>query len=263
MLQLAGAIVANDPGNVGCVGAISAIPGVPARIAGVALTNFDDASPGWLVMGNDKLMMVQREAALFGTAPVQGAPVYLSGSEMTTFAWAPPSGAAYPLGRIAPMGPVSTTGPCAVLWDYKTPRSQAIQRASDLVITSSTTLVEFASLDVTGGLPYLIEAELIFNANASGGVDFAWAASGGVGLGEISGELFAQTPAVSLVDVQTAMSVGSGRLGASGPTNGIARIRGIFTPATDGSVSIQASQHASNASATRVYSTSWLRVTEQ
>ena len=71
------------------------------------------------------------------------------------------------------------------------------------------------------------------------------------------------TPTVYLADVQSGMSGGTPtRLGAAGPTNGTARVRGIFTPTTDGTVSIQASQRVSNGAATTVYKESWFRVTE-
>ena len=257
----------SGPSDIDIVGL--AYVGTPGqrRCVGVALTNTvvpsNTPSPdgwGWVVVGNDGIMIVELDFDVEGPIPAPGPGDELYLSDMPGAAWLQPNGV--PIGHVPPLGIRTPTGPCPVIWTYHLPKSQATQRASDLIIESSTTLVDFATAYVKANRRYIIESELIFNANAAGGIDVAWAATVGVSLGSISGELFAMTPAVALADVQSGMGVGTTRLGAAGPTNGTARVKGIFTAAADGAVSIQASQHTSNPAATTVYKTSWFRVTE-
>jgi hypothetical protein len=148
-------------------------------------------------------------------------------------------------------------------WEPQPPDGVTTQRSSNLSIISSTVLVDFASVAVKAGRRYMIEAQLVWAADASGGINVNWASTATTdSLEQIAGEMYSLAPSKALVDVLPQVVPMAYDLEAVGPTVGLAHLKGIITFTSDGAVSIQASQHASNGAATTVYKESWFRVTE-
>ena len=168
-----------------------------------------------------------------------------------------------PLGTCMPAGPTGATRLRYMTWEPQLPNGVAMQRSSDLTITSSTALVDFAGASVKAGRRYLLDAVAYFGAGAAGGVDVALGASAGLYAfeGFVAGQIFAEAPAAALSAVRSSMGVGT-RLGAAGPTSGTVMLRGLVACLADGTISLQASQHVSNGTATTVTADSWFRVTE-
>ncbi len=239
---------------------------------GVMLTNAvspDDGNGGhtggYCVVGCSDPMVVKIAAS--SGEPAASAKLYLQKADGTAGGASDQAvvDASYtgpcPLGQCMPVGPTGATRLRYMTWEPQPPNGRTCRRASSLSITSSTVLVDFASAPVKAGRQYEIEAELIFSAGASGGVDVAWAATAGLGFATINGEVVADAPAVALAGAVTGMGPGA-RLGCAGPTIGKARLRGVVGITADGYVSIEASQHVSNGTATVINADSWFRVTE-
>jgi hypothetical protein len=224
---------------------------------------------GWVVVGSVDPMVVKLDTATAARDPACPAELFETSvdpgcaSDQFGFSVADTAGPQR-YGQILPSGPQPGDGiPYRyITWQPETITENTQQRAANLVITSSTALVDYAVAYVKAGRRYALEAELVFTADVAGGIDVAWSASGATTLEQIAGELFSETPAVALADLKSGMAPGVTRLQAAGPTGGLARVRGIFTATADGTVSIQASQHVSNGAATTVYSVSWFRVAE-
>ena len=240
---------------------------------GVMLTNAvspDDGgggyTGGYCVVGCSDPMVVR--LAVSSGEPAAAAKLYLQKSDGTSGGASDQAviDASYngpcPLGICLPVGPTGATRLRYLTWEPQPPDGVTVQRSSNLTITSSTVLVDFASAAVKAGRRYEIEAELVFTADVAGSIDVAWSASAATSLEEVAGELFSSSPSVALADLKSGMAAGITRLGKAGLTDGLARMRGLFTATADGTVSIQASQHVSNGAATTVYSVSWFRVTE-
>ena len=238
---------------------------------GVMLTNAVSPASGggytggYCVVGCSDPMVV-RLAASSGT-PAAGAKLYLQKSAGSAGGATDQAeiDASYtgpcPLGQCLPVGPTGATRLRYMTWEPEPPNGRTCRRASSLSITSSTVLVDFASAPVKAGRQYLIESELLFSAGASGGVDVAWVATAGLDYATVCGEIIADAPSVTLAGAVTGMGPGA-RLGCVGPTVSVARVRGIIGITSDGALSIQASQHTSNGTATVINADSWFRVTE-
>ena len=239
---------------------------------GVLLTNAvspDDGNGGttggYCVVGSSDPMVVK----LVSTSgqPAAGAKLYLQKSDGTAGGASDAAvlDATYngpcPLGYCLPVGPTGATRLRYITWEPQPPNGVTAQRSISLSITSSTTLVDYASVPVKAGRRYLLEADLDFGANAAGGIDVAWAIVGGFSNALVQGEIIGTAPTTTLAKASETLGPGD-RLGAVGPTAGLAKLRGLFTCAADGTVAVQASQHASNGAATTVFSNSWFRVTE-
>jgi hypothetical protein len=239
---------------------------------GVMLTNAvspDDGgggyTGGYCVVGCSDPMVV-RLAASSGE-PAAAAKLYLQKADGTSGGATDQAvvDASYtgpcPLGTCMPVGPTSTIRLRYMTWEPQPPAGRTCRRASSLSVTSSTVLVDFASAPVKSGRRYEIEAELLFSAGASGGIDVAWVATAGLDFTTVSGDIVADAPAVTLAGAVTGMGPGA-RLGCVGPTVGKARLRGVIGITSDGSLTVQASQHTSNGTATVINADSWFRVTE-
>ena len=237
---------------------------------GVMLTNAvnpDDGEGGYLggycVVGCTDPMVVQLAAS--SGNPAASAKLYLQKAEGSEGGATDQSviDATYtgpcPLGQCMPEGPTGATRLRYMTWEPQPPNGRTCQRASDLHITSSTTLVDFASAPVKAGRRYKIEADLVFSAVIAGGIDVSWAVSAAVG----RYLLYADIIGFNVTILYAANYINPGaRVGIAGPQTGVAQLRGVVNATADGYVSVQASQHASNASSTIVLQDSWFRVTE-
>ena len=239
---------------------------------GVMLTNAvspDDGRGGYTggscVVGCSDPMVV-RLAASSGE-PGTAAKLYLQKADGTTGGATDQAdeavGAPCPLGTCMPVGPTGATRLRYMTWEPQIPSDVTTQRSSNLSITSSTVLVDFASVAVKAGKRYAFEANLSFTANVAGGIDVAWQLVGATATDILcSGFILSDAPvAATLSAVACSMGPG-GPMACVGPTSGVAKLNGILTITADGTLSVQAAQHASNPGATLVYSVSWFRVTE-
>jgi hypothetical protein len=165
-----------------------------------------------------------------------------------------------PLGYCMPEGPGTGSGMRYMTWQPRPPSGITLRRGSDLAITSSTVLVDFAAAPVKANRRYRLDSILNFSADAGGGIDATVNATDALDAQEGLGEVIATVPATSLANA--AAISGAQRVGANGPTDGFVRLTSIFTTTADCDVSVQVSQHVSNVAATTIYGTSWLRVTE-
>ena len=93
-------------------------------------------------------------------------------------------------------------------WEPQPPNGVTAQRSISLSITSSTTLVDYASVPVKAGRRYLLEADLDFGANAAGGIDVAWAIVGGFSNALVQGEIIGTAPTTTLA--KASETLGSG-----------------------------------------------------
>jgi hypothetical protein len=238
---------------------------------GVMLTNAvspDDGmggyTGGYCVVGCSDPMVV-RLAASSGT-PGTAAKLYLQKADGTAGGATDQAdeavGAPCPLGYCMPVGPTGATRLRYMTWEPQPPNSITVKRASSLSITSSTVLVDFASVAVKAGRRYAFEANLSFTANVAGGIDVAWQLVGATATDILcTGFILADAPPATLSAVACSMGPG-GPMTCVGPTSGVAKLNGVITVTADGTLSVQAAQHASNPGATLVYYVSWFRVTE-
>jgi hypothetical protein len=237
---------------------------------GVMLTNAvspDDGmggyTGGYCVVGCSDPMVV-RLASSSGT-PATAAKLYLQKADGTAGGATDQAdeavGAPCPLGYCLSVGPTGATRLRYMTWEPQPPNSVTIQRSSDLAITGSTVLVDFASAAVKAGRRYRLEADLQFTAAADGGIKAGWAATASVSAHCVTGDLFETAPANAYV-MGTQLTPGGYPLFATGPTVGHVLMDGIIHADADGSLSIQAAQNASKIAATTILKESWLRVTE-
>ena len=165
-----------------------------------------------------------------------------------------------PLGYCLAEGPSGATALRYMTWEPQPPDAFTLHRDLDMAIGSSTALVDFVVAPVKAGRRYRLDSLLFFDANAAGGIDATISATDVLNQYSAFGEMFGTFPAALLASASPL--TGGTRVGAAGPTRGFIRLTGMFTPASDCNVSVQASQHASNIAATTVYKESWMMIKE-